>query len=282
MRYLKTFEGFGHFDFTKSLFKQIDYDQFEECTSSRILSSEVDEVSEWEFEWFIGLLNSNLVHPIRIVRCEKVKRHYNDDVYSVVRVFLEPKINSEHSEMLLYKFDDDYWVLESMGKFNNYFDGGSDWTYWVCDTKDGLVKLIEYYFGNIKEWLSPVTESLSSGESLYHEISEINPDEKEFVGLDQSVVNKIESRLLPGFILEKKYYNFFRNSTLIGYSYYVINLPDSDFYFDIFQLDDEYFDVEYLDTRDPSYGRTMFNSHYYRCDGVEGLLQFLQDENIIE
>jgi len=282
MRYLKTFEGFGHFDFTKSLFKQIDYDQFEECTSSRILSSEVDEISEWEFEWFIGLLNSNLVHPIRIVRCEKVKRHYNDDVYSVVRVFLEPKINSEHSEMLLYKFDDDYWVLESMGKFNNYFDGGSDWTYWVCDTKDGLVKLIEYYFGNIKEWLSPVTESLSSGESLYHEISEINPDEKEFVGLDQSVVNKIESRLLPGFILEKKYYNFFRNSTLIGYSYYVINLPDSDFYFDIFQLDDEYFDVEYLDTRNPSYGRTMFNSHYYRCDGVEGLLQFLQDENIIE
>jgi len=281
MKYLKTFEGFGHFDFTQSLFKQIDYEEFEECTSSRILSrfktllasisSEVDEISDSEFEWFIELLNSNLVHPIRIVRCEKVKRDYNDDVYSVVRIFLEPKINSEHSEMLLYKFDDDYWVLESMGKFNNYFDGGSDWTYWVCDTKDGLVKLIEYYFGNIKEWLSPVTESLSSGESLYHEISEINPDEKEFVGIDQSVVNKIESRLLPGFEIE-----------IIGYSYYVINLPDSDFYFDIFQLDDEYFDVEYLDTRDPSYNITMFNSHYYRCDGVEGLLQFLQDESIIE
>jgi hypothetical protein len=146
MRYLKTFEGFGHFDFTKSLFKQIDYEQFEECTSSQILSSEVEEISDSEFEWFIGLLNSNLVHPIKIVRCEKVKRHYSDDVYSVVRVFLEPKINSEHSEMLLYKFEDDYWVLESMGKFNNYFWGGLDWTYWVCDTKDGLVKLIEYYF----------------------------------------------------------------------------------------------------------------------------------------
>jgi len=286
MRYLKTFEGFGHFDFAESLFKQIDYEQFEECTSSRILSSEVDEVSEWEFEWFIGLLNSNLVNPIRIVRCEKVKRHYSDDVYSVIRVFLEPKINSEHSEMLLYKFEDDYWVLESMGKFNNYFWGGSDWTYWVCDTKDGLVKLIEYYFNNIKEWLSPVTESLSNSESLYYEINEINPDEKEFVGLDQSVVNKIESRLLPGFILEKKDYSFWRNderdSILIEYSYYVINLPDSDFFFDIFQLDDEYFDVEYLDARDKSYGRTMFNSHYYRCDGVEGLLQFLQDESIIE
>jgi hypothetical protein len=277
MKYLKTFEGFGHFDFTKSLFKQIDYDQFEECTSSRILSSEVDEVSEWEFEWFIGLLNSNLVHPIRIVRCEKVKRHYNDECYSVVRVFLEPKINSEHSEMLLYKFDDDYWVLESMGKFNNYFDGGSDWTYWVCDTKDGLVKLIEYYFNNIKEWLSSVTESLSSGESLYHEISDINPDEKEMVSVDKSVAGTIQSRLLPGFEIEKKI-TYVDNFEI----YYIINLPDSDFYFDIFQLDDEYFDVEYLDTRDPSYNITMFNSHYYRCDGVEGLLQFLQDESIIE
>jgi len=276
MKYLKTFEGFGHFDFTKSLFKQIDYDQFEECTSSRILSSEVDEISDSDFEWFIELLNSNLVHPIRIVRCEKVKRHYNDDVYSVVRIFLEPKINSEHSEMLLYKFDDDYWVLESMGKFNNYFDGGSDWTYWVCDTKDGLVKLIEYYFGNIKEWISPVTESLSSGESLYHEISDINPDEKEMVSVDKSVAGTIQSRLLPGFEIEKKI------TYVDNFDYYIINLPDSDFYFDIFQLDDEYFDVEYLDTRDPSYNITMFNSHYYRCDGVEGLLQFLQDESIIE
>jgi hypothetical protein len=26
----------------------------------------------------------------------------------------------------------------------------------------------------------------------------------------------------------------------------------------------------------------MFNSHYFRCDGVEGLLQFLEDEDIIE
>jgi hypothetical protein len=279
MKYLKTFEGFGHFDFTQSLFKQIDYEEFEECTSSRILSSEVDEISEWEFEWFIGLLNSNLVHPIRIVRCEKVKRDYNDDVYSVVRIFLEPKINFSKptfSEMLLYKFDDDYWVLESMGKFNNYFDGGSDWTYWVCDTKDGLIKLIEYYFGNIKEWLSPVTESLSSGESLYHEISEINPDEKEMVSVDKSVAGTIQSRLLPGFEIEKKI------TYVDNFDYYIINLPDSDFYFDIFQLDDEYFDVEYLDTRDPSYNITMFNSHYYRCDGVEGLLQFLQDESIIE
>jgi len=279
MKYLKTFEGFGHLDFDDSLFKQVDYEEFEECTSSRILSSEVDEISDSEFEWFIELLNSNLVHPINIVRCEKVKRNYSDGVYSVVRVFLEPKINSEHSEMLLYKFDDDYWVLESMGKFNNYFWGGSDWTYWICDTKEGLVKLIEYYFNNIKEWLSPVTESLSSGESLYHEISDINPDEKEMVSVDKSVASTIQSRLLPGFEIEKKITKPRDND------YYIINLPDSaglDFYFDIFQLDDEYFDVEYLDARDKSYGRTMFNSHYYRCDGVEGLLQFLQDENIIE
>jgi len=122
-------------------------------------------------------------------------------------------------------------------------------------------------------------ESISS-EPLYYEINEINPDEKEFVDLDQSIVDRIKSRLLPEFTLEKK--NGRGHDTARDFFYYVISLPDSDFYFDIFQLDDEYFDVEYLDARDPSYGRTMFNSHYYRCDGVEGLLQFLQDENIIE
>ena len=284
MKYLKTFEGFGHFDFDDSLFKQVDYEEFEECTSSRIFSSVVGEVSDSEFGWFIELLSSNLIHPIKIVRCEKVKRNYSDDVYSVVRVFLEPKINSDHSEILLYKFEDDYWVLESMGKFNNCFDGGSDWTYWVCDTKEGLVKLVEYYFNNIKEWMHPVNESVSSDESLYHEISEINPDEKEMVSVDKSVVSTIQSRLLPGFEVERKQYgsalDMYYNKKVT--EYYVITLPDSDFYFDIFQLDDEYFDVEYLDARDKSYGRTMFNSHYYRCDGVEGLLQFLQDEKIIE
>ena len=284
MKYLKTFEGFGHFDFDDSLFKQVDYEEFEECTSSRIFSSVVGEVSDSEFGWFIELLSSNLIHPIKIVRCEKVKRNYSDDVYSVVRVFLEPKINSDHSEILLYKFEDDYWVLESMGKFNNCFDGGSEWTYWVCDTKEGLVKLVEYYFNNIKEWMHPVTESLSSDESLYHEISEINPDEKEMVSVDKSVVSTIQSRLLPGFEVERKQYgsalDMYYNKKVT--EYYVITLTDSDFYFDIFQLDDEYFDVEYLDARDKSYGRTMFNSHYYRCDGVEGLLQFLKDERIIE
>jgi hypothetical protein len=249
----------------------------------------VGEISDSEFGWFIELLNSNLIHPIKIVRCEKVKRNYSDDVYSVVRVFLEPKINSDHSEILLYKFEDDYWVLESMGKFNNCFDGGSDWTYWVCDTKEGLVKLVEYYFNNIKEWMHPVNESVSN-DPLYYEINDLNPDEKEMVSVDKSVVSTIQSRLLPGFEIERKKYVHYNKKVT---EYYVITLTGSgktmyahqnpsDFYFDIFQLDDEYFDVEYLDARDKSYGRTMFNSHYYRCDGVEGLLQFLQDERIIE
>jgi hypothetical protein len=96
------------------------------------------------------------------------------------------------------------------------------------------------------------------------------------VSVDKSVSSTIQSRLLPEFEIEKKITKPRDND------YYIINLPGSDFYFDIFQLDDEYFDVEYLDARDKSYSRTMFNSHYYRCDGVEGLLQFLQDENIIE
>lgn len=56
----------------------------------------------------------------------------------------------------------------------------------------------------------------------------------------------------------------------------------TDFYVDIFQLDDEYFDLEYLDAIHPDYQKYKFNSEYYRCDGIDGLIKFLQDEKIIE
>jgi hypothetical protein len=279
MKYLKTFEGFGHHDFDDNhLFKQISYDEFENTTYNN--SNIGEEVTQEECDWFINLLKQNLFSPFEIKNFDICKIHSTDALNSAINIKLLPKFNHDWTVMILYKYSDDYWVLECMGFGNAYFDGGSDWTYWICDTKEGLVNLVEYYFNNIKEWLPPVTESLSNGDPLYYEISEINPDEKEFVGLDQSVVDKIESRLLSGFILEKKYYT--RQQNLLESIYCVISLPDSDFFFDIFQLDDEYFDVEYLDARDKSYGRTMFNSHYYRCDGVEGLLQFLQDENIID
>jgi len=88
--------------------------------------------------------------------------------------------------------------------------------------------------------------------------------------MDNNLINRIESMLLPGFSIQ-------RNWMWCRIEYHKL----ADFYLQIFQLDDEWFDIEYLDARDKSYGKTMFNSHYYRCDGVEGLLQLLKDENII-
>jgi hypothetical protein len=93
------------------------------------------------------------------------------------------------------------------------------------------------------------------------------------IQMSDSFVEKIRGLLLPGF-----------SNTMVPisnrYNYVKISYV-GDFYVDIFLMDDEWFYVEYLDTRDPSYGRTMFNSTYYKCDGEEGLFKFLKDEKII-
>ena len=101
-------------------------------------------------------------------------------------------------------------------------------------------------------------------------------DEEEFntgglvIEMSDSFVEKIRDLLLPGFSLSK----FSRRYNYVTISYV------GEFYVDIFLFDDEWFYVEYLDTRDPSYGGTMFNSTYYKCDGEEGLFKFLKDEKI--
>jgi hypothetical protein len=46
-------------------------------------------------------------------------------------------------------------------------------------------------------------------------------------------------------------------------------------------MHDEYFDLEILPTLDKNWGKTIFNSYYFRCDHIDGLFQFLKDENII-
>lgn len=126
-------------------------------------------------------------------------------------------------------------------------------------------------------------------ESLYYEISHLNFDNREQVTLEKRVIDLIESRLKDGFSINPMKGQWARIDYLVCEPNCTAcqgkvgrHSSQTDFYFDIFQLDDEYFDVEYLDARDKSYGRTMFNSHYYRCDGIEGLLQLLEDECIIE
>ena len=271
MKYLKTFEGFGHLDFDDELFKQINFENFEEMVSSRSLEKSCvsEEILDLDKKWFTTLIELNILNTkFSINEIQIVKRINSDNFNSVVRLKLNPKFNNDWTEILLYKFEDDYWVVECMGYGNIQFDGGSDWTYWACDTKQGVEDWCEYYFKTIKN--SKLTESLSNEDLLYYEISDLNPDEKQEVKMDNNLINRIESMLLPGFSIQ-------RNWMWCRIEYHKL----ADFYLQIFQLDDEWFDIEYLDARDKSYGKTMFNSHYYRCDGVEGLLQFLKDENII-
>jgi hypothetical protein len=105
-----------------------------------------------------------------------------------------------------------------------------------------------------------------------------NVDEEGFneggrsIQMSDSFVEKIRGLLLPGFSLSK-----FSSDR---YDYVTISYV-GEFYVDIFLSDDEWFYVEYLDTTDPSYGRTMFNSTYWKCDSEEGLFKFLKDEKII-
>jgi len=146
MRYVKTFESFSYLDIDDRLWKQINYDKFEELVATRFSSNEVEELTDSEPDWFIKLLKDNICDPFSIVRFETVKRNSSDFVKSVIRVLMEPKFNSEYTELLLYKFQDEYWVLEFMGKGNAYFPGGSDWTYWVCDTKKGVENCIKVYY----------------------------------------------------------------------------------------------------------------------------------------
>ena len=124
----------------------------------------------------------------------------------------------------------------------------------------------------------------SINEKLYHDIDDLNLDNRKYTP-DENLFNTIKGRLLTGFEISwspimykrKRYEKIVFSITIKPYRN-IIN----HFYIDIHPLDDEYFDIEYLDTRDKSYGKTIFNSVFYRCDGVEGLIEFLVDEEIIK
>ena len=115
---------------------------------------------------------------------------------------------------------------------------------------------------------------------LYWDIGDIASDDKKEEKLEQKYFDLIQKYLKEGFSVERM-----GAGGWCRISYQEVpgkySKDKDDFYCDIFQMDDEYFDLEILLTLDKSYGKTIFNSYYYRCDGIEGLFQFLKDENII-
>ena len=126
-----------------------------------------------------------------------------------------------------------------------------------------------------------------SNQEFYYQVDGINKDNKRRISMDRSIISQIESRLLPIFYIKPELYmtnpndRYFFEPPMKFDDIYASIYYTGDFYVDIFPLDDEYFDVEILDTRLEQYGKTRFNSVYYRCDQLEGLLKFLKDENII-
>jgi hypothetical protein len=112
------------------------------------------------------------------------------------------------------------------------------------------------------------------GKKLYSDIEGIDFSEK--IELEQRYIDLIQKHLNEGFYVEKM--------DTVGWcriSYKGLPGRHNDFYCDIFQMEDYNFNLEILNTLDENYGKTIFNSYYYRCDDIDGLFQFLKDENII-
>ena len=136
---------------------------------------------------------------------------------------------------------------------------------------------------------------------LYWQVGRINQDERKGEELEERYFSDIKSRLKEGFSIGREYgwcrISKTRYVHAIRISYLVCkpgckacvglgdyHSPQTDFYVDIFQLDDEYFDLEYLDAINPDYQKYRFRGliEYYRCDGIDGLIKFLEDEKIIK
>lgn len=144
MKYIKNFEGFGHIDLGTDLYKQIDYLRYE-----RILYDNIPApITSLETDWFINIVKSKLLDKFKIVKYTECKRMYIDEFNSVVYIDISPNKNVHDNTgfILLYKFEDDYWTIETNMEGDAWFDGGSDFTYWVVDSKEGIEDWANYYF----------------------------------------------------------------------------------------------------------------------------------------
>jgi hypothetical protein len=124
---------------------------------------------------------------------------------------------------------------------------------------------------------------------LYWDIPDFESDDRIRENLEQRYIDLIQKYLREGFSIERM-----GSGSWGSITYNVCNpdckackgLPgthseETDFYCDIYQIDDYHFDLEILPTLDKNWGKTIFNSYYFRCDDIDGLFQFLKDENIV-
>ena len=141
MKYIKNFEGFAHIDLESELYKQIEYLSYE-----RIIDNIPSPITSLEIDWFVNLVKIKLQDKFKIVRYAEYKRSSSDEFKSCISIDISPNKNVHDNTgfIILYKFEDDYWVI--MTNNCHWFDGGSDFTYWVVDSKEGIEDWANYYF----------------------------------------------------------------------------------------------------------------------------------------
>lgn len=244
---------------------------------SNLLYREIDGFS---LNNSVLIINPKNVKQISDRLLPEYKIELQSEDNSWARIFMVDKgIGAFHFD--IFELEDEYFEVLCYREFDKLFRNLRKM--YLCDGLEGLLKLLEDMEIISKE----VNESLDTKSKLYREINygdfcvdkNMNPIE---VKIDPKIEGIIKPRLTQDFEIDPSTFNILRIKISEDY---LDDLPSGhdlrDFYFDIVQLEDEYFDVEYLNAKHPQYQKTRFNSEYIRCDGIEGLLQLLEDENII-
>lgn len=150
MKYIKNFEGFSHIEFETELYKQIDYIESERIIYDNIPS----HITSLEVDVFINLIKNKLPIKFKIVKHTESKRISTDNFTSCVTIDVSPNKNMTDNTgfIILYKFEDDYWVIETNIEGDAWFKGGSDFTYWIIDSKEGIEDWANYYFNYLNQF----------------------------------------------------------------------------------------------------------------------------------
>ena len=135
MRYIKKFENFSNFISSNEVLKHIPHFTF----VSLVKDSIPEEVTDADIDFCDSQMTDLLMDYNISFKGEKVKRFHDDNVGCCINY----EINKNDWWVIFYKYDDEYWLIETyFGELNWDFPGGSDYQYWLADSYDG-----------IKEWI---------------------------------------------------------------------------------------------------------------------------------
>lgn len=127
MKHLKIFESFSLK--SNALVNYINYDNFENLLSFE----KIDEITDGEVEKIKHLIEIKLT----ITKYEKLKRFRFDKIESVASFEVNFDRNIGRGQILFYKFQDGWWMVELClyGKNSNF---KPKYTSWILDDFDGI------------------------------------------------------------------------------------------------------------------------------------------------